>query len=360
MPVAGQTLVEHQARMARAAGAGHIVVLVDQMPAELVAAFDRLRADGLNIDIARDVRDAADRIHPDEQLLVLADGVVIDRDLATVLASSKANTLFTLPDGAETARYERIDAADRWAGVALINGKMLRDTVSMLGDWTLAPTLLRTALQQGAVRMPVPELVVHGLVNEVADAHGLSNRLAERAALGDGGAIRRMIAAPVARFVVPWLLGLGVPLDLVVILPLVFAVSGLLLAAIGWQATGLLLLLLAFLPATAAAVIAASSARSAGPLIVFERLRMPLFWAIILLAGWSQYDAGTGWGALVVALWAVIKLALPQRPLVGRFDADYALLVMLVALCLGQPLAGMALIIAASIANDMLNRIRPT
>ena len=56
LPVAGQTLIEYQVRIARACGAAHIVVLVDRIPGALVSAFDRLRADGMDVDVARDAR----------------------------------------------------------------------------------------------------------------------------------------------------------------------------------------------------------------------------------------------------------------------------------------------------------------
>ena len=73
-----RTLVEHQARLAAAAGAGPIILLVERMPAALTAAVDRLRRDGLRVEVARGLADAVDRIHPDEALLVLADGCVAE------------------------------------------------------------------------------------------------------------------------------------------------------------------------------------------------------------------------------------------------------------------------------------------
>ena len=62
LPLAGATLLEHQVRRAVRAGAHHIVVLVERLPAPLIAAIDRLRRDGNRVDIARSVADAADQI----------------------------------------------------------------------------------------------------------------------------------------------------------------------------------------------------------------------------------------------------------------------------------------------------------
>ncbi len=359
LPVAGQMLIEHQARTMSAAGAGHIVVLVDQIPAELVAGFDRLRADGVNIEIARDARDAADRIHPDEQLFVLLGGVVTDLQLSKTMTGADDSVIFTVPDGIDAARYELIDATDRWAGAALINGQILRDTVALLGDWTLAPTLLRTSLQTGAVRRRIPDGCVHGLVQTVSEAAVLTRELVARRESGDRTSFRTVVASPIARYAVPWMLRVGAPLDVVVILPIVLAASALLLAMFGWFASGFLLLILAHLPAAAAEIVADVGARSAKPLSLFEKARLPLFCLMIGLVGSFEFMRGIGWGALVMACWTIIQLALPSRPLHGWRDPDYAVLIMLVAAAAAQPLAGMGAIIAALIADQVRNRMKP-
>src|SRR3546814_9073084 len=50
--------------------------------------------------------------------------------------------------------FERIDATARWAGLALLPGTMVREVSRRFGDWDLQSTLLRTAVQSGAARMP--------------------------------------------------------------------------------------------------------------------------------------------------------------------------------------------------------------
>ncbi len=130
MPIAGQTLIEYQVRIARSCGAAHIVVLVDRIPAPLEEAFERLRLDGIAFEIARTAGQAADCIHPDEQLLVIGSGVVAARNIVEGLASRPGPTLLTLKDTDAVSHFERIDNVDRWAGLALMNGRLLRDTVS--------------------------------------------------------------------------------------------------------------------------------------------------------------------------------------------------------------------------------------
>lgn len=155
LPLVGATLVEHQARQAARAGAAHVIILVERLPAALTAAIDALRSDGIAVDIARSVGDAADRIHPDERLLVIADGCVVGQAAADRMAAADVPTLLTLSDEPGREAFERIDAGSRWAGMALIDGARLRATVGMLGDWDLESTLLRRVVQEGAARLSV-------------------------------------------------------------------------------------------------------------------------------------------------------------------------------------------------------------
>jgi hypothetical protein len=356
LPVAGQSLIEYQVRIARASGAGHIVMLVDQIPAAMVAAFDRLRADGIDIDIARDARDAADRIHPDEQLLVFASGIVADKALVSLLAGQTVSTLMTLPDSAENANFERIDAADRWAGLALIDGKLLREIVAMLGDWTLASTLLRSALQAGAARLPVPQTAVLGKIGTEAEGINMSRKLATAASIAGDGLFSRYIAAPFAAQIVPNLLRQKVPIDLVAVLPLVFLGMSLLLIATGWPGTAFAIFLVAALPFSAGSVMANMAARSLRPLSLMSRARLPVFCSMLLLYGYSQFASGLGWGAIVTALWAGSALLSSPSPRRWYVDVETAALVMLSTTIIGQPLVGMGLIIAALVGGDAFRR----
>lgn len=153
LPLAGRALLEYQARLAIYAGAQHILLLVERAPVALTMAVDRLRRDGLRVDIARDVADAADRIHPEERLLVIGDGCIAAPAQAERMAEAKPPTLLTVPDDADHAMFERIDASARWGGMMLIDGALLRDTAAMLGDWDLESTLLRRAVQAEAGRL---------------------------------------------------------------------------------------------------------------------------------------------------------------------------------------------------------------
>ena len=118
LPVAGRTLIERQARLAARAGASHVVLLVERLPAGLTGAIDRLRRDGITIDVARSAGDAADRFHPDERVLVFADGALAGNGAIDRLVTGPAPALLTIGESGPTGpvRTNRRRCALGWAG----------------------------------------------------------------------------------------------------------------------------------------------------------------------------------------------------------------------------------------------------
>jgi hypothetical protein len=107
LPLAGRTLIEFQARTAHAAGAGRIILLVETIPAALAQAVDRLRRDGVMIEVARSAADAADRFHVDDRILLIADGCFVEQQLVDRLVTCSASALLIVPDMAEYGLFER-------------------------------------------------------------------------------------------------------------------------------------------------------------------------------------------------------------------------------------------------------------
>jgi hypothetical protein len=145
LPLAGRTLVERQAKLAALAGARKILILVERVSPDLLAAIDRLRREGLTIMLARSAEEAAEQVDPADPLLLVADGFIGDESQLRRVAAASPPALLTVPDTAVDDRFERIDAESRWAGLALIDGALLADTASMLRDWDPQSTLSRRA-----------------------------------------------------------------------------------------------------------------------------------------------------------------------------------------------------------------------
>jgi len=242
LPLAGRTVVERQARLARAAGAGPIVIVVERIPAGLAAALDRLRRERVPIVVARSAEEAAAAIDPNDHLLVIADGAVADATQLERLARTEESTVLTVPDGAHSELYERIDASSRWSGLAAMDGAMLRDTAEMLRDWDLQSTLLRRTLQAGA-RHEFAEGPV-AILDSFGDLDDLERRIVAGAAETHGGWAASLLA-PLERIATQLLMAGPVGASAVGTAAAALTAVGAIFFAYGWLWTGLALVLLA-------------------------------------------------------------------------------------------------------------------
>ena len=117
LPLAGRTVLERQVRLAAAAGAVKIIVLVERMPPALTAALDRLRRDRVPLHVARSAEEAAEAVDPNDRLLLIADGAIAETSQLERLARAEGPLVLTVPDAAFGEIHERIDATSRWAGL---------------------------------------------------------------------------------------------------------------------------------------------------------------------------------------------------------------------------------------------------
>jgi hypothetical protein len=192
LPLAGRTALERQVRLALGAGAASIVVLVERMPPALTAAIDRLRRERVPVHVARSAEEAAEAVSPDDRLLLIADGAIVEPSQLERLARAEGPLVLTVPDAPYGEPFERIDAASRWAGVAAVDGSVLRETAAMLQDWDLQSTLLRRTLQAGARSLPAEGPVA--VLDSAADLALLERQILTSAAETRGGWAARLLS----------------------------------------------------------------------------------------------------------------------------------------------------------------------
>jgi hypothetical protein len=270
------------------------------------------------------------------------------------LVEKTALTLLTLRDAPLTAHFERIDALDRWGGLALLDGKLLRETAAILGDWTLGPTLLRAALQAGAGRLPYGGSGL-ALVRNEQDAQIVANVLANSEAQREGRFWHSQVVGPVVRFGMSRLIGRNVSPGFLTVLPLGLMGAAILAAATGWIATAFGLYLLIGFPVMAAEILADIGAKSSSVLQWITKARLPILAALLGFSGWSLNVPGLGLGPLVLALWAGIALFLQPRFKTGEAwyaDADLIALEMLMASLIGQPVLGLMIAVAHAVLTQ--------
>jgi hypothetical protein len=302
LPLAGRTLVEYQVRCAPAAGAAPIVVIVERVPQALQDAFERLRLDSIGVFPVTDINEAISRFEAGSPILLIADGVAPPADLVARLADEAEPAVAIVPDDEQHQAYERIDAGSRWAGVAMTNAQLLGSTAAMLGDWDLQSTLLRRAIQEGAVRIRAGETGGEPLLAESADQLADFQRMlvqASRGARTDFAS--RFILAPVEDFATEQLMETPVRPLWLVWSALALTLGGALCFTRGWLGAGLVCLILSA-PLDLIAARLASLRLKPLPAKMLSRLALwPAAGVALLAIGMWEMRHGTGWGAMVAA-----------------------------------------------------------
>lgn len=304
LPLAGRTLVERQARLAAAAGADPILILVERIPPELIAAIDRTRAEGMTVTIARSVDEAARAVAPGTRLLVIADGLVADESHVSRLAAAGGSALLTVPEHLGDDRFERIDPQSLWAGLAIIDGALFKDTVRMLGDWDLQSTLLRRAVQSGARQFAVrgeesnDALVIAQRSADLVAAEAVILQGANRPR---GGWISRYVLGLVEQWLTRTLMPAAITPGWLYIGALVLiGLSGLLFVR-GWGLVGVILFLIST-PFDGAAARLAS--------LRMQRSEPPDWWLYTYPAVAGMSLAALGFAAAEVRGWGCVALVI--------------------------------------------------
>lgn len=362
---AGQSLVEYQARQASRAGASAILILVSAVSPQLSQAIDRLSADGIAVTLIRDmvtlVRDAP----RDRDMMLVADGAVVGQghydaigQLDSRLGGGQpgSNVLLVVDDSRASAPFERIDAGQRWAGLARVTPDLLFGTIDMIGDWDLELTLVRAAVQAGARRITVPQDDL--MEGRVALVEGQSQAdLVAHAAVsgsgGDGGAleggIEHYALSRVAAMVAPILMRSQVPAVQTRIAGIALAAVGLVPIQLGWRTTGLLLLLVSLVLHLAADRLEEMALRTRPMGII--AFAVPA----LVLIGIGLVDGGFS-ALYLILLLGIVTVAIRwgrtgQVPPWMLFTPGSAALLLLVAGPLGSLLEGLMLAMLATIAS---------
>lgn len=305
LPLAGRTLVEYQARCAAAAGAAPILVLVETVPRALEQAFDRLRAEGIAVMPVGDAAEAAERFEGDALVLHFADGVVPDMQLVRRILEAGGPAIATVPDDPAHEAFERIDAVARWAGLALVEARLLGSTAAMLGDWDIESTLLRRTVQEGALRVALDSRATVVLATASDQASEFERRLlvASRGQRRDWPS--RFLLPIIEEFATEKLLPSRVQPSLLVQAALALTLVAAFSFTRGWHWPALGLLLVASPLVPIAERLATLRLRPLPVQLLARRLLWPASGLALLALGWFEARHGGGWGAMVAALAAI-------------------------------------------------------
>ena len=211
LPIAGMTLIEHQAEQARAIGVDRLLVLVDGVPPGIADACDRIRARGLSVDLVRDGRDIIRLAAGAERLMLVADGLVSTMQPWQAMAGTRGAALLVTDDALVTQDLERIDGGARWAGLAALSGEAIGGLADAPPDWDPQLLLLRKAIQDGSPRLTWDN--TQFVTGDIALVRGNSaiaaveQRLVGRRGDNEAGIGARWLLGPVVRLFAKPLLG---------------------------------------------------------------------------------------------------------------------------------------------------------
>jgi hypothetical protein len=301
LPLAGRTLIEYQARCVSAAGAAPVVVIVVRVPQALQDAFERLRLDGIGVFPVSDVNEAVSRFEAGSSIILIGDGIVPRVEVVADLAQEAEPAVATVADDERHESFERIDAESRWAGVAVVDARLLGSTAAMLGDWDVQSTLLRRTIQEGARRVRVARDDEPLFVETADELAGFQRHLILTSRADRTDWASRFILPPVEDFATeqlmetsarpPWLIWLAVALT----------IGGAVCFSRGWLGAGLVLLVLST-PLDLIATRLAKLRLKPLPARMWGRLALwPAAGIALLAIGLWQTRHGTGWGSLVAA-----------------------------------------------------------
>jgi len=313
LPLAGQTLIEYQARCLAALGAAPLLVLVERIPVALNDAFERLRGEGIAVVAVSDGAEAASRFEAGTEVILLADGIAPDMNDVGRLGDrdgadgNEGAIILTVPDDEAHEAFERIDATHRWAGLARLPAGLVGATAAMIGDWDLQSTLLRRAVQSGARLAPAASGEGAGPFMADGDSMaGYERRLlvASRGARSD--VVSRFILPLVEEVATERLMETRIRPEWLVRAAVALTLGAALAFTRGWQWQGLVALLLATPLDLVARRIALLRLRPLSPSLPAKRMLWPAAGIALLGLGWYEALHGGGWGAMVAALAAAL------------------------------------------------------
>lgn len=244
--VAGLSVLERQALLARRLGAERVFVIAERMPPGLAAALLRVRD---LVEVVRDPAVLGRDLTEDDRVLTLEEGLVVDPDAAAALLEDAPGTLLAVNAGEPPyPTAERLDSNSFWAGLAIYDGRLVRSVAADLGEWDLQSTLLRAATGEG-----VPQVEVFAptspAVWRLADTDEAATAIGE-ALLGGGREPRwswpaRFLHAPAERWLLGWALPTRISGPALVAAGIGLGAIAAVAFALGWLWPGLALALLA-------------------------------------------------------------------------------------------------------------------
>lgn len=198
LSLGGRTVLAWQFDLAIKLGCERIVCLCEAPQPEILALQHEAERVGCEFHAINGPLQLVSLFTADQDLVVLADGLVVAPDLAEAVLS-RGQAVVTMPSSSSLAvdhpeDFERIDAERVWAGLARMRGNLIAKLADLPGDCDVVSLLLRLALQAGVSSQEIdPAPLADGRVLLAVNAESLGER--QRVLLDQSGD-RAPLSAP--------------------------------------------------------------------------------------------------------------------------------------------------------------------
>ena len=155
--LAGHSLAWHQLQAAIALACEKIVCLADAPTPQLASIQHEAERRGASFHAITHHRALSGLVRAADTLLVVAPGVLPDREWLAQAFGARAGVAVLPAEGAIELGFERIDRERAWAGVLATRGDAVEALAALPPDADAIGGLLRVALQRGAGAMAVPD-----------------------------------------------------------------------------------------------------------------------------------------------------------------------------------------------------------
>jgi len=160
---AGRSILSHQLDCAIDLGCESVVCLVGGLGQDVIACQHRAEAAGVRFQAIEDLRRLSGLVKADDDVFVLADGLLPAVEEAVRLLAERPVVLTFTADPALGFGFERIDGERAWAGMLRTRGQSVERLSDLPPDAEAASALLRIALQTGIRQTPLdPALLANG------------------------------------------------------------------------------------------------------------------------------------------------------------------------------------------------------
>lgn len=332
LPIGGRSILRHQLGLVLALGCTRVVVFAEALTGELVALQHVTEQGGARFHVIASARALVPLVSPEDELIVLADGLLAMPGDALPLLEEAPGVLALPVETGLAAGFERIDLNHAAAGAMRLPGRVVAGLGDLPPEWNPAAALLRIAVQGRLPLRTLPAALVDAghwqLVRTEEEAHRLEPgwlRLHTQSAhIQSPG---QWLAALAVRRLGPALLHAGTRPAMVALSAALTAMLGAGAGWFGWIALGLLLMGAAWLVLEGASLLARIERDSllarSGRAPLHAAMGLLIDGGLVTLCAWrSEIPAlpgvpwGLAWFAPLVLLLLVRLLPrlLPREP----------------------------------------------